>query len=215
MLVSLSVLVLGTLGLWLVLAGLGRLLRGRPAAGLGQLLGGAGLCVVATLAGAVALNLYTYHRLSQERLAAELLLSALGPQHYAVHLSYPGGTGRDLELRGDDWQLDARILRWQGLATLLGMDTLFRVERISGRYAQVEQELSAPRTVYALSSTAGADLWALARRHKNWLPWVDAVYGSATYMPLAEGARYQVLVSNNGLLARPANVAARRALAEW
>jgi hypothetical protein len=215
MLVTLSILALVALGLWLALAGAVRLLRGRPMAGLGRLVAGGSLCALAAVAGAVALNLYTYHRLSQERLVAELALTTIGPQHYRVRLSYPDGETRDFELRGDDWQLDARILRWQGLATLLGMDTLYRVERVSGRYAQVEQELTAPRTVYALATNAGADLWGLARRHKDWLPWVDAVYGSATYMPLADDAHYDVLVSGSGLLARPSNAAARRALAAW
>ena len=44
--------------------------------------------------------------------------------------------------------------------------------------------------------------------HPRWLPFVDAVYGSATYMPMADGARYQVSITQSGLIARPLNPAA-------
>ena len=60
------------------------------------------------------------------------------------------------------------------------------------------------------------DTWQLARDHKEWvMPWIDAVYGSATYLPMADGAVYEVRVSPTGLLARPLNDVARKAVAGW
>lgn len=66
-----------------------------------------------------------------------------------------------------------------------------------------------------LSNEPGPDLWALARRHPRWLPWVDAVYGSATYMPMTDGAAYRVTASPSGLVARPLNDIAREAVRRW
>ena len=40
-------------------------------------------------------------------------------------------------------------------------------------------------------------------------------YGSATYMPMVDGATYTVSVSSTGLLARPSNDIARKAIGEW
>jgi hypothetical protein len=59
------------------------------------------------------------------------------------------------------------------------------------------------------------DLWTLAHDYRSWVPWVDALYGSATYLPMADGALYQVNVSQSGLIARPLNQAAREAVGSW
>jgi hypothetical protein len=118
-------------------------------------------------------------------------------------------------IRGDEWQMDARILKWRGIALLMGLDTVYRLDRISGRYSNIIQELTAVRTVYSLSEDRGIDLWALAQRHSRWIPLADAVYGSATYLPMADGAQYQIAVSVTGLLARPGNEVAKKAIRKW
>jgi hypothetical protein len=44
---------------------------------------------------------------------------------------------------------------------------------------------------------------------------MDALYGSATFLPMADGALYEIKVSQSGLVARPLNQAARDAVAGW
>jgi hypothetical protein len=58
-------------------------------------------------------------------------------------------------------------------------------------------------------------LWSVVHRHHTWLPWFDALYGSATYLPMADGALYDIRVSPTGLVARPLNQAARDAVGTW
>ena len=89
------------------------------------------------------------------------------------------------------------------------------VERIGGRYRDIEQERTGQRTVYPLSENPGLDLWMLSTRYPRWLPVVDAVYGSATYMPMADGARYEISITQSGLIARPKNPAAESAAGSW
>jgi hypothetical protein len=55
----------------------------------------------------------------------------------------------------------------------------------------------------------------MAKKYKRWVPWVDALYGSATYMPMVDGASYTVSFSLTGLLARPSNDIARKAVSQW
>jgi hypothetical protein len=117
-------------------------------------------------------------------------------------------------LAGDEWQLDARVLKWKGWANLLGLDAQYRLERVSGRYRDIEQERTGERTVYGLSENPGVDLWVLSTQYPKWLPFVDAVYGSATYLPMADGARYEVKMTQSGLMARPVNEAANAAAAK-
>jgi hypothetical protein len=107
------------------------------------------------------------------------------------------------------------VLNWRGLSTLAGFDTVYRLERLSGRYADVPREKNGPRTVYALAREEGFDVWPAIRRYHDWLPFADALYGSAAFVPLAENAGYQVSVSNSGLIVRPTNDAARKAIGNW
>lgn len=215
MLLQVSTVVLALVGLVLFALGLRRLWRRRLVTGTLQGLTGLLLLAGAALAIALALNLRTYQRLTHESPVAEVRIQALGPQDYRVYLIPAGGKAMSFELLGDEWELDARILKWRGTATWLGLNTVYRLERLSGRYRNVDQARGAPHTVYQLSDERGLDLWSLARRHPGWLPWLDAVYGSAAYMPLANGARYATTVSNTGLVARPLNEQARQAIEKW
>lgn len=211
----LLVVALALTGFVLVLLGVRRLWRRRLLAGGGLGLGGALLLAAALLIGVVGAQLYTYRRLTWDRPVAVLRFTRIGPHHYEVLLTQPGAAGRDFDLYGDQWELGARVLKWRGPAVLLGMDTVYRLERLNGRYREVKLELSAPRSVYALAPAGGADLWHLAERYRRWIPWVDTVYGSATYMPMADQAVYAVSITTSGLIARPENRPARRALAAW
>ena len=199
----------------LELAALGRLRRLRVMSGTAFLLLGAFLVLVGVAAGLVAASLHSYRRLTHEQLAANVSARQLGERHYAVTLETPGGQPRHFDLRGDEWQVDARVLKWSGMGTIAGFDTVYRLERLSGRYADVPSEKSAPRTVYALAPQEDFDVWPAIRRFQDWLPFADALYGSAAYVPLAENATYAVTVSGSGLVVRPTNDAARKAVGSW
>ncbi|HEV2111436.1 MAG TPA: cation/multidrug efflux pump [Gammaproteobacteria bacterium] len=210
------ILLLGLAGIALFFGGIKRVFHGRFAGGGARLLLGLLLCFVFAFFAAVAMDLRTYLRLSYEQPVATLSFSALGPQAFRVTLTDANGAIRNAELRGDDWQLDARVLKWKGLATVLGLDPLYRLERLEGRYRNAAQESHDYHSVLELSAGGrGLDLWSLAQDHAGWLPWVDASYGSATYLPMADGAQYSVSLSPTGLLARAANPAAQAALAHW
>ena len=139
----------------------------------------------------------------------------LGPQHFSVNVQKKGEAARSYELYGDEWQIDARLLKWRPIGTIAGFDTVYRLERLSGRYTDLAKEQSARRTVHGLAERASLDLWAMVRGMNEYLPLVDALYGSAAFVPMSEGAEYAVTVSNSGLVVRPANDAARKAVGGW
>jgi hypothetical protein len=178
------------------------------------LIGGVLLLVVAA-AGLVTANLFTYARLTHEQEAARITTRQLGERQFAVSVQPSGLPPRDYNVRGDEWQIDARVLKWRAIGNLLGFDTVYRLERLSGRYGDIQSERSAPRTVHELAQDPGVDFWSVARRYHEYLPLADALYGSATYVPMAEGAEYVVAVSASGLVVRPANDAARKAVGGW
>jgi hypothetical protein len=198
------------------------LVRAFVAAGRGHWMGALFRLVIAVALaaiGACALlvgqNLASYQRLTHEQPAGKLTFRQTAPQQFEAVLTNPDGTQQQFALGGDEWQLDARVLKWRAFVNLIGFDSAFRLERIGGRYTDVDRERSAPRTVFKLARDERIDLWSLARASKQWLPWLDTYYGSATYMPMADGAAYEVTVSQTGMLARPLNAAARGAIGGW
>lgn len=210
------VILLAIFGLLLLALACQRLLRARFLAAGGSALMGIVLLSIAGLLFVVTLNLHTYARLAHEKPVAEIVFEARGDQRYrAVLAQVPSGEMQMFVLAGDEWQLDARVLKWKGWANLLGLDAQYRLERVSGRYRDIEQERKGERTVYALSENPGVDLWTLSAEYPRWLPFVDAVYGSATYLPMADGARYEVSITQSGLMARPLNEAAEAAAGRW
>ncbi|MFI4970460.1 MAG: hypothetical protein ACHP7D_09660 [Lysobacterales bacterium] len=168
------------------------------------------LALLGALGGSALLG---YRRLAAEALVAHIETHRLAPQRYAVTLTTPDGDRRVVELGGDDWQLDARVIKWDVRAVVLGAAPLYRLDRISGRYHEVGQESATPKSVVALSASPVPDLWSLKHRFPDWLPWVDANYGSAAYLPLVDDGHYTVtLAAAGGLVARPADAATARKL---
>ncbi len=152
----------------------------------------------------VGSNLWSYHRLTHEALIADIAFQELGPERYLATLSLPGGQARRYVLEGDEWQLDARVIKWKGWANLLGLDAAYRLERLGGRYSDPIEARNGPRSIHQLAPGSVLDLWVLARRHGDWLPLVDSAYGSSVYLPMDDDRAYHVTISQTGLLARPA-----------
>jgi hypothetical protein len=177
------------------------------------------LLALAGFLGASAL--LGYRRLTAEALVAHIDTRAIGPQRYAVRIAFPDGSRRDVRLDADQWQLDARVIKWQPRAVLLGAPTLYRLDRLSGRYADAEQAATTVPTVIDLSAgrpLGMLDAWQIEQRFPRWLPWIDADYGSAAYLPLVDGGSFTVtLAAAGGLVARPADAATAAKLqqASW
>ncbi|MBL4711646.1 MAG: cation/multidrug efflux pump [Gammaproteobacteria bacterium] len=199
-----------------------RLFQRRFVNGVGLGFSGLFFLVLATSSFLLASNLYTYQRLVYEQAVAEITFEKRANQEYrAVIKALDDDSQHVVIMHGDEWQLDAQVLIWQGVATLLGFDANYRLHRISGRYLDINEERQRPRSVYSLVKKSAYiedqrfDLWQFAHQHQNWLQWVDAAYGSAVFLPMSDDAKYTIAISRTGLIARPANEEARHAVSEW
>lgn len=167
----------------------------------------------------LAFNIHSYLRLTHEQTVARLSFRQLQPQIFQTTLHLANGETRHFQLYGDEWQLDARVLKWHNWAIVAGWDARYRLERLSGRYRDIEQERQRPRSVFDLRPELQlgdwplperwsqdvlhrVDLWHLGQSYPQLLPMVDAVYGSASYVPMYDGAQYEVRLSQSGLIAR-------------
>jgi hypothetical protein len=163
----------------------------------------------------VAVDLLGYKHALTEKPVATLSFERLGEQSYRAVLLETDGTEQRFDLAGDQWQLDARIVRWPTALAGIGAKPAYRLERLAGRYYSLDKERQAQRTVYGLADEAAwVDVWPLLMAGSAWLP-LQAQYGSATYLPMADGALYAIALSSSGLVGRPLNDPAQQAVKRW
>jgi hypothetical protein len=189
--------------------------RRRPIRATRSLAGGVVTGAMGSASVLLAFSYYGYGRLIDEQLVSQIQFSQSGAGEYSARVMIEGETDRLFTLRGDEWQMDARVVNWKPPATLLGLDPIYQLERLSGRYSDIEDEKTEERTVHALSEELTLDIWRVARQFPALMPGVDAYYGTATYLPMADGARYEVTLSRTALIARPINEQARQAVGQW
>lgn len=156
-------------------------------------------------------SLRGYRRLVSEAPVVTVDARILSPQRWALTLTWPDGSTREIQLAGDAFRIEAIVLKWKLPALLAGVSPLYRLDRLDGRYDQATQEASAPRTVVDFNRAGEFDLIMLRKRFPQWLPEVDAVYGSGAFLPLVNGGHYQVSLMRTGaLVARPDATTAQR-----
>ena len=158
------------------------------------------LIALAGTSALLALSVVQFLRLTTDRPVALVELRQTAPQRFVASTSTEKDGTREYELSGDQWQIDARVVRWRLPALFAGLPPLYRLDRLSGRYEDVAQERTADRSVHGLDDWEIPDLGQLKRTFPRWLPFVDVVFGSGAYMPMFDNARYRVYVDPRGAL---------------
>ena len=87
---------------------------------------------------------------------------------------------------------------------MLGFDSLYRIERLGGRYRNLARENSEPHKAHALHPQGGIDLVAVLASYSGRLSPVDTLYGSSVYEDMNPHYVYRVYRSQSGLLVRKA-----------
>ena len=164
--------------------------------GLAGTLVGLLLLAVTALAAAISIGTQGYRALTHEVVAATITTERTGDQTFRAIVRFPDNRLAIFNLAGDEFYVDAHILKWHPIANVLGVHTGYELDRISGRYANLDEERTEPRTIYSLSETKTVDFFDIARRFGFLKPLVDA--------------EYEVRVSTSGLLLRRIEAARSR-----
>ncbi|MDR4462727.1 MAG: hypothetical protein MRJ66_00515 [Nitrospira sp.] len=169
------------------------------------------LALVCLLSGALFITLHLslqgYRALTREDLAATIQAEPTGPSEFRVTVHIPGRQPEQFQLAGDEIYIDAHILKWKPWTNLLGLHTVYALDRLAGRYHAIEDERGKPHTVYALNGGRAVDLFSLRRRFAWLEPVVDAEYGSAAFFPTRAPVSLELRVSTTGLVFRPLTTA--------
>lgn len=169
---------------------------------LGRTGGSAIFLSLAALAATLGASTQGYRGLTQEEVALTVTTVPTGPGAFQAFLTFPDGRDTTLHVLGDQLLVDAHILKWHYLGNVIGYRTQYELDRLTGRYVDLEAERTGPRTVHSLRTEKPVDLFELARRYVWLRLLVDTEYGSATYIDVRRPARFEVRVSTTGLLVR-------------
>jgi hypothetical protein len=198
------------------------LFRGRHYRAAAGVIGGGTLLAAGVIALLLAVDMQTFHRLTYEQPVATIELKQTGDRRFdatvrASSTETPDETPpRRFDLQGDEWRIEARVLKWKPWVNLFGFDSRYRLERLSGEFLDTSSELSGPRSVYDLRPAPDGNDQVLRIASKfHHIAIVDTLYGSAALMPMTDGAQYAVSLTETGLVARPVNPEAVKAVASW
>ena len=161
------------------------------------------LLIVLVVSFLVLGNLYTYKRFNAEKPIAQITFTEVSLQEYDASLRIGNFCEENIyRLYGDQWRIDAQFLKWKSWATLFGLDAMYRIDRLSGRYSNINDENTKQHSAHDLKIASTLDLSKLAERYKNRFPPVDTVYGSSAYQHTKPDTLFTVHVSQSGILIR-------------
>jgi len=196
---------------WLFCAlGLARALRGGGVVGrLRALLATALWGAAASLLLGLWLFLHTFQAFTGETLIAQVTTRRLAGD--AFELTYrplptrPARKAQDgeesgltrVELRGDQWAISGGIVTWHPWLSLVGVKSYHKPMRLAGQYADVERQRAHAPTVYQFDP-AGDRVWDAFYWAHPYLPFVEAVYGSAASVYVEPQLIQEVYATRSG-----------------
>lgn len=152
-------------------------------------------------------NVYTYKRLSSETPIAQLTFTPVSHKVFDASLRLGSFCEENTyRIYGDEWRIDSQFLKWKSWATLFGLNAMYRLDRLSGRYINVEDENTKQHSAHELKTNSTIDLAKIAERYKNKFPPVDTIYGSSAYESMQPETLFTVFVTQSGILIRERNL---------
>ena len=199
--------------------GLGHMFTGEAGRGTAKLVGGSSLAIIGSVLGLLGLNTQTFARLTYEAPVADVSVKTLDASQgtYRVTVNRLDGPKVTMtcDLQGDEWMISGRVQRWRPWANVLGLDSTYTLDQIDNKYFTAERGNGKMITACDLRGPPPA---VDAYVPQSWLFWLtnesyteERRFGSASYMPLADGATYRVIMTQAGLNAEPTNDIATKA----
>jgi len=192
-----------TLGVAFVIAGVFALKRRRFMGVASGVTLGLLFFTLAALMATITVSTQGYRALTHEEVAATVEVLPSTSQRFMAAITFPDGRCDTFDLAGDQIYVDAHILKWKPIANILGLHTAYELDRIGGRYVDLNAERDSLRTVFSLSVDKPVNMFSLRRKWSFFAPLLDTEYGSGTFLMANRPATLEVRVSTSGLLIRP------------
>lgn len=107
---------------------------------------------------------------------------------------------RRYRLRGQQWTIEGHILKWDDWLNFLGLQTMYKLTRVRGRYLRADDEMNKPATVYSLVANEEDSRWRWLYEYGARLPFVQAVYGNTVFTFPSETKSFTIYVTTSGFM---------------
>src|SRR6185295_13818691 len=212
----------GLVGGLMLFGGIGRFFKAKFASGIFRVLFGGLTLAGAAIIGLVGLNLQTYARLTEERVAGQVKITKT-PEEFKytadVDLADNGvlrGKPASFEVTGEDFRVEGPVLKWKPWANIVGMDSLYRIDHVEGVYvdSDCENRFDPRRQDLAEKGTQADAFRNIRSLGDSWklLNAVDVLNIDARRVPMTDGAVYDLKATQQGLEIEPNNQIAKDAI---
>ena len=183
-----------------------RWLAGRRWAAAGHLVMAATAAWIVAATWPVVRHLSDYGQAGRGQAVAELYFERSGAQRYRALLTrLPSGRTQVFDLAGDEWRLDVRFIEWSPRAGQLGLQPLYRLERLASRAIAPRTDSPGtpqPPLEFALGVPRGSDPWSRPRPGPVWGAAASATTLPGPWQPMGDGRRFEVRLQDGALVVK-------------
>ncbi|MDX1504850.1 MAG: hypothetical protein R3221_03985 [Spongiibacter sp.] len=176
------------------------------------------LVVLTPLSGGLLLvshDMMAYRNLAEEDKIGAIYIVENSPREFTLRIEHPDGEVAQYRVHGDQWRLEARVIRWDKAIASTGVKNLVKLQRVSGRYADLGRQAVSAATEHNIHRDEVVDTWQWLRQGDLIWRWVDVDFGSGVFAPLVDGAAYGIYLGRSGMFIQPENPIAIQALRDW
>lgn len=143
-----------------------------------------------------------YQAANQESRVATIEIIPKQAQQFKAIINWENGKTKEYTIYGDEFYIDAKVLKWKGWANFLGFRTWYEFDRVGGRYVSISDEQNKPRSIYELAEQKDIDLYHIRKKYPFLTVMVDAEYGSAVFLLADVTKKIDLYVASSGLTMR-------------
>jgi len=144
-----------------------------------------------------------YQMLTEEIPVAKVSIIPKTDQYFVAVVELEGKPEQLFQLAGDEVMFEANVLKWQSWSTVLGLKTAYRLDRVRGRYYDIEDEKNKPSTLFSLVENGDSDIAAWREKYQHLSFLLDVEHGSASFASADKKMTFDLMMTTNGLLLRP------------
>lgn len=141
--------------------------------------------------------IWSYQSFTQEEPILTLRFEESAEDSYLAQIEAPSSIRGEYKMYGDQWRIEARFVKMRYWANLLGVESRYAIDRLQGRYIDIQDENRLPNIAHQLNDEGVSHFTIF-----GWSPFVDTEYGSSTYQLIDVNKRFFVFKTPTGLMVR-------------
>lgn len=148
---------------------------------------------------AVLFTTFGYKTSNEITKVADIKITPLKQQEFKLRITWLDGKQEEYQVKGDQFYIDAKILKWKDWLGFFGIKTWYELDRIGGRYISITDEQNKERSIFQIATDKEYDLYNLRKQYQGLSFLVDAEYGSAVFLLADTPKDIELLVARTGL----------------